>query len=83
MLKHDPWARVARVEMEERVERATRARQRREAPENHAENGPRGVAILHVSGLLQWMIRSTGRAVPLLDGKESGGCDSLRTFEVE
>ncbi len=31
MLKYDPWATVARVEMEERAERAARARLRREA----------------------------------------------------
>ena len=65
MLKHDPWAIVARVDMEERVERAARARLRREARENRAEDGPSVSAILQFTGLFRWVVRLAGRSAPL------------------
>ena len=62
MLKHDPWATVARVEMEERAERAARARLRREAREERAASSPSGSVIPH---MLWPLIRLAGRAAPL------------------
>jgi hypothetical protein len=60
MLKYDPWATVARMEMEERVERAARARQRREARERMAGSletagRPSSLAVMRSSASDAWL----------------------------
>lgn len=60
MLKHDPWATVARVEVEERLERVARARLRREAREwlagtSETARQPNNLAVLRSSALQAWL----------------------------